>query len=371
MNLARSISAARVVRGVAKIREVPLRARIILERRTGRGPLAVFLPCRGREGASLLRIYAIAGALQDQGWRTAILPWRLSLRQRHRILATARPDVLVMQGVRHDMNRPALYPGAPIIMDMDDADFHLPHLREPLRRAMPDLAGVIAGSSYVAEWCLAAGAPEADVVWTGMAASTAPRPPQEGRPPVVAWAQTRPMTYRREAEMVRQVMAGLASRHPDVRLRLYDREPGDDPGFAGWFESAGITVEWQNKSRFRDYIRTFDDVSVGLAPLGDSPFSRGKSFGKVLAYLDRHVPVICSAAGEHGRFFEPDTGVVSNDPAVWIAAADRLLAAPIARQAQAEAAYRAFEARLSLRAAAQGVEHVLTRTLDRERVNLT
>lgn len=45
-----------------------------------------------------------------------------------------------MQGVRYALNRPALYPGQPIAVDVDDADFHLRHLVGPLRAAVADAA---------------------------------------------------------------------------------------------------------------------------------------------------------------------------------------------------------------------------------------
>lgn len=159
--------------------------------------MAVFLPASGPEGAALLRVYGIARSLRGLGWRTLILPWRLTLAQRQRFLARISPDVVVMQGARHALNRPDHYPGVPIVFDMDDADFHLPHLAEPVQRAMPQAAAVIAGSRYVAEWCRAAGAGQVDVVWTGSAVSAARRVPQALRPPVLAWAQTRPETYMR------------------------------------------------------------------------------------------------------------------------------------------------------------------------------
>lgn len=90
--------------------------------------------------------YGIAQALRELGWRTLVLPWKLTLAQRRRFLAWSRPDVVVMQGVRHGLNRPALYPDWPILLDMDDADFHLPHLAEPVRDAMGHVVGVIARS---------------------------------------------------------------------------------------------------------------------------------------------------------------------------------------------------------------------------------
>jgi hypothetical protein len=59
----------------------------------------------------LLRIYTIAAALRPLGWRTAVLPPGLDLAQRQRLIRLIVPDVLVMQGARHPLNRPALYPG--------------------------------------------------------------------------------------------------------------------------------------------------------------------------------------------------------------------------------------------------------------------
>jgi hypothetical protein len=333
----------------------------------GRGPSAVFLPARGPEGAALLRIYAVARALRARGWRVHVLPWKLTLRQRRWCLAAIRPDVVVMQGARHALNRPALYPGQRIVYDLDDADFHLDHLAGPVAEAMSGVSAVIAGSAYVADWCRAAGAGEAHVIWTGAPVSDRPPPPQWFRLPVVAWAQTRPMDYVREAALVRAVMARVAARIPGVTLRLFDRQPGDDPAFADSFAAPGLTVEWVEKARYRDYLKRFDDVAVGLAPLcPETPFSRGKSFGKVLAYLDRGVPVIASAAGEHGSFFTAETGVVSDDPDEWVARTVRFLGDRALRTGVAAAAGEAFRRWLTADAAADRVEAVLKSVIRRD-----
>ena len=326
----------------------------------GRGPLAVFLPAYGREGAALLRIHAIAEALPRFGWRSLVLPSTLTLAQRHRLIAASRPDVLVMQGARHALNRPALYPGCPVVYDMDDADFHLPHLQEPVARAMPQVAAVIAGSEYIADWCRAAGAGGVITVLTGMPVSARRHRPQAERPPVVAWAQTRPMQYTAEAGMVREVMRRVARGCPEVRFRLYDRRPGDDDAVPAGFEAAGIRTEWRAATGLRDYLASFDDVAIGLAPLcPETPFSRGKSVGKVLAYLDRKVPVVASDAGEHRRVFDAASGVVSNDPGVWSTEILRLLRDAPARQRMADAGFAVFRDRFSTGAVAEQVAGVL------------
>ena len=343
--------------GVHLAREAGVCSRLLVQK-AGQGPCVVFLPAYGRQGAALLRMYNMARALRRLGWRTVVMPWRLTLAQRHRLLARARPDIVMMQGARHALNRPALYPGYPVFYDMDDADFHLDHLQAPVRDAMADVAGVIAGSRYVADWCRAAGAAQADVVWTGAPLSRRVWQPQTRRRAVIAWAQTRPMTYRREAELVRATVARIGGQHP-VTLRLYDRQEGDDPGYAKSFDAPGVTVEWHKTCRYRDYLASFDDVALGLAPFcPQSPFSRGKSFGKVLAYLEARVPVIGSDACEHGAFFDDTTGVITNDPAQWVQAAVHLLQNASARQSMGDAAHAQFRRKLTVSASAARLDGI-------------
>lgn len=354
-----TVSLRAIVRsGIRPMREFSHNLRLFGQ--AGRGPSAIFLPCEGREGAALLRSWDMAAALRETGWRSLALSPSLTLDQRRRLLRIARPDVIVMQGSRHALNRPGLYRGAPVVYDIDDADFHLPHLERAVRAAMPEVAAVTAGSRYIADWCRGAGAGEVRVVWTGTPVSARPRPPQRGRGPVVAWAQTRPMTYTREAALVREVMARVGAARPGTVLRLFDRLPGDDPGFAESFHAPGLTVEWVARRGYGEYLALLDDVAVGLAPLApETPFSRGKSFGKVLACLDRQVPVVASEAGEHGRFFTRETGVLSNDGDVWVGAIAGLLDDGDARQRMAEAAFGAFRAQLTTGAAAARLINVL------------
>lgn len=342
-------------------REVPTHTEMLLQ--TGQGPRAVFLPAYGRHGAALLRIYNIAEKFRLFGWRTLVMPWKLTLVQRQRLLARADPDILVMQGARHVLNRPELYPGCPIIYDMDDADFHLPHLAEPVEQAMARVDCVVAGSRYIARWCQKKGA-QAKVVWTGAPVSGLRPTLQASRGPVVAWAQTAPMTYTREADWVLEVMRRVALQYPDVRLRLYDRQDdrlgADQDAFLKRFKTAGVQVEWHRPCVYRDYLNSFDDVSVGLAPLSDQNlFSLGKAFGKVLAYMDRHVPVVASRVGEYPAFFDETSAVVSNNQDVWVQAITGFLSDADARQRVAQNAYTQFTRRLSVDQAARELHDIL------------
>lgn len=325
-----------------------------------------FLPSKPRAQASLLRIYAVADALKARGWATIVLPAGLDLAQRRRLLARFAPDVVVMQGARHTLNRPGLYPGYRIAYDMDDADFHLPHLAEAVRDAMAEVDVVLAGSRYVAEWCEAQGA-TARVVWTGTPVSPGPRPRQDARPPLVAWAQSEPVNYVLERAFVTDVMRRVARKRPGVRLRLFGRRPGDDDGILAPFHQAGVVTEWLPMMPYDRFLKALDDVAVGLSPIcPENAFSRGKSFGKVLAYLDRGVPVVASDAADHPLFFTARTGILSNDPAVWAEAIDRLLGDGDARQSLADAGLGALKNRLSTEAAAREIEAILRGLTDRD-----
>ena len=67
---------------VRLVRAAPAYCGLALQPR--RGPLAAFLPAYGPKGAALLRVYNVAAALKARGWRTLVVPWRLTLAQLHR-----------------------------------------------------------------------------------------------------------------------------------------------------------------------------------------------------------------------------------------------------------------------------------------------
>ena len=119
-------------------------------------------------------------------------------------------------------------------------------------------------------------------------------------------------------------------------------------------------MEWQKQALYKDFLTSLEDAAVGLAPLcPETPFSRGKSFGKVLAYLDRGVPVVGSDACEHGAFFDTDSGVITNNEAAWVTAIARLLEDAPRRAALAGCARSAFGRRLTAGAAAARLDRAL------------
>jgi len=66
--------------------------------------------------------------------------------------------------------------------------------------------------------------------------------------------------------------------------------------------------------RMPGVINGFD---VGLAPLLDTPFDRGRSSEKVREYMACGVPVLASPVGEHHHMIPDDAGFLVADPGDW------------------------------------------------------
>ena len=74
-------------------RAAPVWGQVALARQ-GRGPRLACLASKGREQSSLPRIFNICYALRPLGWRSVVLPAKLTLKQRRAMLAALAPDVV-------------------------------------------------------------------------------------------------------------------------------------------------------------------------------------------------------------------------------------------------------------------------------------
>ena len=346
-----------------RLREVAIWPSVLRHRARGSStPSVVFLPSAAREGASLLRAWAIAGALRQRGWEAITLPAQLELGQRNRLLRAIAPDVIVFQQCRHQFNDPDFTLGYRHVLDIDDADFHDPAMESRLIRTCQGAAGIIAGSRYIKSWCEQYNQ-TVQIVWTGTPFTPGARPSHAMRPPVVAWAQSAPLGYHMELDFVVALDHRLRVAGSSHTVRLYGvNSPVEQDAVRTRF-GAEAKLDLRPTLAYDDFLMSLRDVAVGLSPIiTQSPFSRGKSFGKILGYLDAAVPVVASDEADHGLFFDPDSGVISNDITVWQTAVMHLLSDPAARDAMAAQATTAMMAKLTTEAAADQVDAFL-RTL--------
>ncbi len=75
-------------------------------------------------------------------------------------------------------------------------------------------------------------------------------------------------------------------------------------------------VPYMNAARVPEFISEFD---IGLVPLTDTPWSRGKYSIKVLEYMACGVPVVASAVGENNHFIlDGENGFLANTADEWV-----------------------------------------------------
>jgi hypothetical protein len=328
----------------------------------------VISPCASRSlGSSHLRAYELGLELRRHGWRVTILPPQLERLQRQRIVRLENPDVILLQKARHPLNRPSLFPGRMIIFDIDDADYLDDKQRDPVIECCRQSQLVIAGSSAVANWCSQYNS-NAVVVWTG----TPVLPRKHGtdpaeRAPIVAWAHSDPLGYPRECELIRAVICALAQ---TAQFEFWLYGAGDGPsveGFLGPIRQAGVRVRVIPFMKYRRFLASLEGVAVGLHPVSqDSPFSLGKSFGKVLGYLAAHVAIVASNALDHPKFFRHgENGLLASTTEEWVSGTRALLLDTLLRRRLANTAYIDFERELTIEAAANKVDGFLRAGLAR------
>ena len=319
--------------------------------RRGYPRLAVF-PSGSNFPSGDLRGRLLGQELRKCGWSTMIVPVQLEESQRRRLLRLFQPDLLWFQTCRHSLNDADHAFGYPWVLDLDDADFQDDEVRDRLERTAAGAAGVIAGSRYIRDWARAFN-PAVRVIWTGTPQTGGTVPDHHDRPHVIAWAQSSPLGYRAELDFIVALHARLVARGEKFRLRLYGIGTPEEQAQVRSLFPSNADLELFPFMKYRDFLTSLRDVAVGLSPIiPTAAFSKGKSFGKILGYLDAGVPVICSDQADHALFFRIESGVVSNDPEVWIEAISRLIRNPAERNAMSAHAGHDFRARLTIGKAA-------------------
>ncbi|MET0050515.1 MAG: glycosyltransferase family 4 protein [Candidatus Thiodiazotropha sp.] len=221
--------------------------------------------------------------------------------------------------------------GVPYLVDYDDAIFHRYDqsssawvrrlLGRKIDRVMACATLVTAGNAYLAERARRAGVRDVRILPTVVDITRYPLKQHHQRNELtIGWIGS-PSTAG-YLELIREPLARLAGEHR-LRLLIIGADALTIPG---------VEVEalpW-SEEREAELIRQCD---VGVMPLKDDLWERGKCGYKLIQYLASGLPVVASPVGVNREIVEPGVNgyLADSDPA-WEAAFTRLIGQPQLRR---------------------------------------
>ena len=257
--------------------------------------------------------------------------------------------------------------GIPIIYDFDDAIF-LPNvseanrviafLKDPARVAaiLRRSRRVVVGNEFLASYARAHNSAVTvipTVVDTERFVPSAHKSSADTGTLVVGWIGS-PTTFV-YLEGLSDVLREVAERHP-FTLRV--------SGAGRPVQLAGLDVEdapWA----LRDEVRLFNTCDIGVYPLTDDDWSRGKCGFKAIQFMACGVPVVAAAVGVNNEIIEDGVnGFLASTRGEWVDKLTRLLTEPALRARFAVAGRRTIEERYSLRVRAPELIKVFRSALE-------
>lgn len=225
-----------------------------------------------------------------------------------------------------------------LVFDVDDA-IHLGSREKKLRKILPEFALVAAGNEYLADFARQVNARVE--VWPTVVDTERFRPVDSRTPgpPRIGWSGSA-STLQHCLPILERVMVELARTENFELLIVADRAPD--------FAWPGVTMRylpWSPENEVES-LQLFD---IGLMPLKDDPFERGKCGAKALTYMAIGIPALVSPVGVNSGIVTPgNEGYHCRSDDEWLAALRNLLHDPTLRAGMGHNAVARVEAEYSL-----------------------
>lgn len=243
------------------------------------------------------------------------------------------------------------------VLDLDDATFHFydEHRSKLLRmwfgrkidQLMHQATVVTVGNPYLAKRAVAAGAKDVRVIPTAVQleryATKRQSNDSKDTELVIGWIGTPATVHYLRA--VLPALQSVAVEH-SVRLKIVGARI---PILAGL---AVDYVDWTEESEATEIA----NMDVGIMPLIDSPWERGKCGYKLIQYMACGLPVVASPIGVNSVIVTPGiNGELAGDQIEWVTALTRLLAEPRLRMTYGSSGRTTVEQRYCTKVTAPAV----------------
>ena len=215
----------------------------------------------------------------------------------------------------------------PFVVDYDDAIFHnYDQSRNPVVRTvlgrkidvvMRMASHVVVGNTYLGDRAHAAGAQAVTVIPTVVdAARYDPELKRHGQRPVIGWIGS-PSTQKFLVD-VAPALSAACKKHGAMLLVV-----GASDALAEVFDGTDLEIAPWSEDSEAYYIA---QMNVGVMPLNDGPWEKGKCGYKLIQYMAMAVPVIASPVGANIDIVERGRcGFLAESLQQWTVALDTIL----------------------------------------------
>lgn len=247
--------------------------------------------------------------------------------------------------------------GIPYVVDYDDPIFHNYDLNrsrtvralmsKKLAPLLSSSYAVTAGNAYLADYAKRNGAKSVWLVPTVVDAERYKVTPEPNNSRLrIGWIGS-PSTAQ-YLRLVAEPLRLVAQTHNIVLVTIG----------AGRLNFPGVPIETHDWSLDTE-TTLLQSIHIGIMPLCDSPWERGKCGYKLIQYMASARPVIASPIGTNIEIVTQDVGVLANDDDSWAAALVNMARDPELRQQLGQAARKRVEQDYSLQVTAPRISRLL------------
>jgi glycosyltransferase involved in cell wall biosynthesis len=201
----------------------------------------------------------------------------------------------------------------PLVLDIDDAIWLLPGEEKRVERAVAEATEIFAGNDYLAQWCSKWNKKVSLIPTTVDTSLFFPKEKIDDRF-TIGWIGT-PSNFH-YLELVRKPIQDFLFKYYNTRFVVVSNTK---PELFAFDDKQVVFKEWRQDSE-NDLINGFD---IGIMPLKDDDWAKGKCGFKLLQYMACQKPTIASPIGTNIKLLRGN-GLSANTSEEWFSAFEQL-----------------------------------------------